>query len=193
MSPRTAEAVWNSAKARNASLTAVVVGSLNIAAALAFIVSSITGPVGPNDEWAFAPSFVLIFPLWGWAVVLLIARQSRTARNTGAPTAETGRYQAFLGFLLVAALCGAVSAIASVPAIAGGQPHFDATSGQYTLNNHGSFTVVSHSTYVRAVAGQMRLFLGGTLIFCTVAVAIAAGHLHSRRTTFSSTSPASSY
>ena len=57
----------------------------------------------------------------------------------------------------------------------GGQPGYDPTTHQYTLDNHGNLTVVSRAAYLHALAAQNRLFLGVTLVFLTAAFGITYG------------------
>jgi hypothetical protein len=120
----------------------------------------------------FMPFFLLAFPLCGWSVWL----QAVVRRPAGAGRASGSWMKAIprAGRVLVAAAAAAAVAGGSTAITAlGGQPEYDPATHRYVLNSHGNLTVVSRAAYLHALALQNRLFLGGTLVFITVAFCIA--------------------
>jgi hypothetical protein len=124
----------------------------------------------PSD--VFVPFFVLIFPLFGWSVWLQAAARRRP--DAARPPADwlkavprAGRV--LVGLAIAAAVAGGLTAGS---ALGGGQPGHDPATHQYSLNNHGTLTVISRAAYLHALAAQNRLFLGVTLVFLTAAFSI---------------------
>jgi hypothetical protein len=183
MSREAAERLLTSPLSLRLSRAVVAVGTLNLVAAIATDIRTFAAPVGPGYEYAFLPSFLLIFPLWAWAVPLTIAQSSLEST----PGFRWGSQVSALPRVLVRSLqaIGALAVVAIVPGIshlAAGQPHYNSATGLYTQNSHGSVTVVSRTTYEQAVAGGLRLFLCGAIIFSAIAVAVTLNHLIGRMT-----------
>ena len=123
---------------------------------------------------AFVPLFVLMFPLFGWSVWLIsVARRPRGASRNSADwmKAIPRAGQVLVALVVAAAVTGGLAGGSEL----GGQPGYHPTTHQYTLNNHGSLTVVSRAAYLQALGAQNRLFLGVTLVFLTAAFAISYG------------------
>lgn len=174
---RIVEAAWS----RKVSAAVVVVGATNLLFAVGLDVRTFFGGTGRGYEGAFVPSFILIFPLWGWAVLLMMALAGGTRRGTTSPMPRRSDVFGQLPRAVVALLAGTgVFAVAcaavGLPAITGGVPHQDPSTGQYTINNHGSATVVTRAAYEHAVAGTIRLFLGWTVLATALTVAVALNH-----------------
>jgi hypothetical protein len=120
----------------------------------------------------FMPFFLLAFPLFGWSVWLqaVVRRPAGAGRVPGSWIKAIPR----AGRVLVAAAAAAAVAGGSTAITAlGGQPEYDPATHRYVLNSHGNLTAVSRAAYLHALALQNRLFLGGTLVFITVAFCIA--------------------
>jgi hypothetical protein len=122
----------------------------------------------------FVPFFVLMFPLFGWAVWLLAVVRRPPGTRRGAAdwtTAISPAGRVLVGLAVAAAVAGGATAASAL----GGQPEYDPTTHTYDLDNHGSLIVVSRAAYLHAVAAQNRLFLGVTLVFLTIACCVAYG------------------
>jgi hypothetical protein len=116
----------------------------------------------------FWPFFLLAFPLFGWSVWL----QAVVRRPAGARRASAGWMKAIpraVRVLVAAAVAAAVAGGSTAITALGGQPEYDPATHKYALDSHGNLTVVSRAAYLHALAVQNRLFLGGTLVFITVA------------------------
>jgi hypothetical protein len=123
----------------------------------------------------FVPFFVLAFPLFGWSVWLLsVARRPPGARRASADWfhAIPRGAQVLVALAVAAAVAGGLT---SGSTLGGGQPGYDPATHQYSLNNHGTLTVISRAAYLHALAAQNRLFLGVTLVFLTAAFGITYG------------------
>jgi hypothetical protein len=181
MSPQAARRLLAARWARRVSGAVVVVGSMNLLAGVGLDVRTFIAPVGPGYERAFVPSFVLIFPLGLWSVLLLMALAGGTRRGLKSEVPRRadalGRLPSFLPWTLgAAALVGLVSAVSGASALTGGQPIFVAATGQYTLNNHGSVSIVTRTVYEAALAGMIRWFLCGAILGSCFAVVVALNH-----------------
>jgi len=128
----------------------------------------------PWTQWMppsyFVPFFVLAFPLFGWAVFVLRRRYSGTARRRIDPLElmPKGARVPF-GLLFFAVLIGFGLSMSSLP----GQPEYDPGSHRYFYDDHGTPVPTTRAGYLHAVAAQDRLFLGGALVFTSVALIIA--------------------
>jgi hypothetical protein len=159
-----------------AILNAGVCAIAAIAAAACWISWAVTfTPWAPHLPSAlFVPFFVLAFPLFGWSVWLqAVARRPAGARRASADWIKAipraGRV--LVGVAVAAAVAGGSTAMTAL----GGQPEYDPATHQYVLDSHGNLTLVSRAAYLHALAVQNRLFLGGALVFITVAFCVAYG------------------
>ena len=166
---------------------AMAVATLNIAFSAGLDVRTFIGRLSPSYESAFAVPFILIFPLAWWAATLMVALAGGTRRGT---VSDLPRRADTIGRIppLILQILGALAAFAvvcaatGIPSITSGQPHFDpAGGGQYTLNNHGSVTVVARAVYEQAVAGQIRFFLCGVILASSFGLCVALNHWLVRR------------
>jgi hypothetical protein len=119
----------------------------------------------------FVPFFVLAFPLFFWSVFVVMSRQS------GQPERRTrGDWQALVSrrarvtLTVIGVAVGAtfLASMASLP----GQPEYDSASHRYVYDEHGVLVPTTRTAWLHAVAAQNRLFLGGAVLFTSVAVAI---------------------
>src|ERR1700722_9775858 len=148
-----------------------------IAAAACWVVWAVTFP-----SWArhlpsavFVPFFILAFPLFAWSVWLLAAARRRPGpwRPSADWFSAIPRGAQVLVALAIAA--AVVEGFTATGSLAGGQPGYDPATHQYSLNNHGTLTVISRAAYLHALAAQNRLFLSGALVFLTAAFGITYG------------------
>jgi len=132
---------------------------------------------GFMPSWYFAPFFVLMFPLSGWAAFLANAgRRGRRAVDWG-KVLPSGLWIP-LGLII-----GTVTILSATvnPSTLPGQPEYDPVRHQYGFNNHGVVIPASRAAYLHAVDLQNRLFLAAAVIFTSVAAAITYGECKRRR------------
>jgi hypothetical protein len=144
-----------------------------LALVLILITAGASHPYYPT--WVTFAVFALIFPVHLRTVIVGIRRQ-RAAVDKQAAIASLLRpwplpINRSLALVVVVAYAAAAALTASsVPAIAGGQPERHA--GRFYLNDHGTLTQVSETTYYSAEIGGDRWFLGGAAIFLGVGAVI---------------------
>lgn len=118
----------------------------------------------------FVPFFALMFPLFGWAMVVLnVVRRRPGARR---PPADLLKEIPRAKVLLMLAGAAAVASFLSGFGPLQGQPGYDPAKHRYFYNDHGTLIPATRAGYLHAVAAQNRLFLGVTLVFTTAALAI---------------------
>jgi len=106
--------------------------------------------------------FILIFPIFGWAVIREAAGGGKMKPNDLLARVPTpARY--IVGGALVALWLSVMTSFFG-PA---GQPVTE--NGRRYLNNHGEFTEVDQDTYDDALNRGARGFLSGAAAFCVVA------------------------
>ena len=173
---------------------ALVIGSIALVAAVVLLLLTLVGGAPWFDMGVVAPLFVLIFPLFFWAV--LMASQGRQQRR-GEPLLQAGtrsgrrRPQRLpleylpmsalvaVGVLVVAAWIS-MALVFSSKALPG-QPAYNPVTHSYTADNHGELIPLTESQFNTATKAQSRLFLSGTVAFITLAVAMAADETIRRR------------
>jgi hypothetical protein len=132
----------------------------------------------------FVPFFVLAFPLVGWSVLVVFMRHperrsrgrlSRQQRQEQARAQQTALLEAIparlripLGALFAAVVVATLLSRSALP----GSPEYDPTSRRYYSNSHGTLTPITRAAYLHAVTAQDQLFLGGALLFTSIAVAV---------------------
>jgi hypothetical protein len=179
---------------KRAAYVSVVAFSLGLCAVIGIAALSITSavidrPVFGLYEWL--PFFVLMFPLFGRAVL----EMNRLAARKRSPTRSPRRFRASFdqprGLPSVKEVAGAVPdrVLASLWVVGvlavinffvemtmtmglGGQPSFNARLHRYELNEHGSVTVVSRAVYEHAAAVSGRAFMGGSAVFLLLSMPI---------------------
>jgi hypothetical protein len=182
----------------NAALCLLGVLSLGASMVLVGLSYGDQSPFGSGES---VPSFVLIFPLWGWMFVILNQAQGLGGRLLagGRSWLQGGhvdrRASAPLvprSVLIVAPVVLVVSGILGATSMSGlrGQPEYDPSRHGYVENDHGSLIPVTHANYVRAVATQNRLFLITAIAFTAIATVVSWGEWRRRRTLGSSRWPA---
>jgi hypothetical protein len=153
---------------------ACVTAAIVAAACLISWAVTFTPWAGHLPSTVFVPFFILAFPLFAWSVWLLAAARRRP--GPWRPSADwfsaiPRGCQVLVALAIAAAVAGGLTAVGAL----GGQPGYDPATHQYSLNNHGTLTVVSRAAYLHALAAQNRLFLGVTLVFLTAAFSITYG------------------
>lgn len=156
---------------RRVTVAMLWVACLNLLAAVALDLATFVVPFDRGSDASFLPSFLLAFPLFGWGIFVVNA-VSAAGTPPGERPAPT-RADA-VGAVVLVVLFGVIVAVSGLPGMGTGQPGYDPATGHYTSDDHGSVHVISHAAYLRAVAGQIRLFLGGAILF----TALAAAFLH---------------
>jgi hypothetical protein len=166
---------------------ALGVGGIALATAAILLLLTLVGGPPLFGMGPVVPVFVLIFPLFFWAV--LMASQGRI-QHPGDPFFQgrsrqgRRRQQRFpleylpIGLLVaVGVICiaawisvGLVFASKSLP----GQPGYNLATHAYTADDHGELLPLTEVQYDNAVKAQNRLFLSGSVAFLTLAVAMAA-------------------
>jgi hypothetical protein len=131
----------------------------------------------------FTPFFVLAFPLVGWSVLVVyrrhpgwrgggrVNRQQRKdrarAQQAALLAAIPARLRIPLGVLVAAVVVTSLLS-PSLP----GAPGYDPSTGHYFYDDHGTLTLITRAAYLHAVTAQDRLFLGISLIFTSIALAV---------------------
>ena len=141
----------------------------------------------------FTPFFVLAFPLIGWSVFVVylhhpgwrgggrLNRQQRQDRARGQQAALLAaipaRLRIPLGVLVAAVVVTSLLSPSSLP----GAPGYDPSTGHYFYDEHGTLTLITRAAYLHAVTAQDRLFLGISLIFASIALAVTGQERRLRR------------
>jgi hypothetical protein len=132
----------------------------------------------------FTPFFLLTFPLIGWSVFVMYLRRPEW-RGSGRPNRQQRKDRARdqqgaplaaipaplripLGVLLAAVIVTSLLTPSSLP----GAPEYDPSTGHYFYDEHGTLTLITRAAYLHAVTAQDRLFLGISLIFTSIAMAV---------------------
>lgn len=115
------------------------------------------------------PFLFLAFPLSAWSVfVTFVRRPERDRRQaTDLLIGFSGRWRIALGIIATAVIVTSLADMSSLP----GQPEYEPSLRRYVYDNHGTLIPATRAAYLHAVAVQNRLFLGGALVFTSVAVA----------------------
>jgi hypothetical protein len=132
----------------------------------------------------FTPFFVLAFPLVGWSVFVVYLRgpgwrgggrpnrqerQERTrAQQAALLAAIPAPLRIPLGLLLAAVVVMSLLSRSSLP----GAPEYNPGTGHYFYDEHGALTLISRAAYLHAITAQDRLFLGISLVFTSIALAV---------------------
>jgi hypothetical protein len=132
----------------------------------------------------FVPFFALAFPLIGWSVLVVYMRHpewrrgGRTGRQQRQDRAREqqaallaaipARVRIPLGVLFAAVVVTSLLSPSSLP----GNPEYDPSTGHYFYDEHGTVVLISRAAYLHAVTAQDRLFLGGALLFTSIALAV---------------------
>lgn len=169
---------------------------LAIAAALVLATLALGRPIGSAGV-LFIPSFPVLAVGQLWGIAVLSARGSeeedrgrrsgRWGLGVGAELA-TGRRLFFEGLpvrqantLLVLAALGWLAAATAFLSLIHGGPASPIPGCQYPLVSHGSYSCVSHETYVHVGAAEQRLVAGIWSGFFAMHLGIAAAELARRR------------
>jgi hypothetical protein len=169
---------------------AAVLGSLALTFATAlYVLTFLPGDVGLGSA-EFAPFFALVFPLWLGMFYVLgsrgALRQRRTRRFDISADLQSQsqmfRLMPRAGYVVVpiCVILGVVGFGSAFPSLAG-QPEYHAAGHHYYLDDHGLLIAVSRTTYLHDLALQSRLFLGGSLVFTSIATMMAFGEWARRR------------
>lgn len=119
----------------------------------------------------FVPFFTLAFPLFGWSIFVAASPRGREPRRREpADLLEAVPRGARALIAVAGAAAGAsfVTAMAALP----GQPGYDPSSHRYSYDDHGTLIPATRAGYLHAVAVQDRLFLGGAMLFTSIAAAV---------------------
>jgi hypothetical protein len=178
---------------------ALCVGSVAIACVVALLGWTLFGPAKDFMSSPAVLLFVLIFPLFFWAIAIAIGRSQRAGEALQLSGRRVRRRMGQssgsgiplpLNYLPRWAI-GAVIAVFVACWISGllvfggnnlqGVPEYHPATHTYTVDNHGDEIVVSKAKYDSAVRAQDRLFLSIELAFMVAAVAMASDELIRRR------------
>lgn len=121
-------------------------------------------------DWYFVPFFVLMFPLFAWAMIVL-----NGGKRTRRAVSWDALNLALPGWMRPVAVAGVAAVVASFLIAASGlpgQPEYDADSHRYVFDNHGQLIPTTHAAYLHAVAAQNRLFLGMGILFLSLAFGV---------------------
>ncbi|MEU6138076.1 hypothetical protein [Nocardioides sp. NPDC047086] len=174
LKPDTARRFLASPYARFTSSVVVCLATLNLVAAVLIDLRTFLGPSTPGDETLFVGPFMLGFLMWGWAIWLLVAAQSA---SVGAKWWILSTPLPIVGALLACALFGVVAALSGLGDLTSGQPHYDAVTDTYTLNNHGDLQVIDEATYQAALAAGIRMFAAFPVVASAFGAGLALEHL----------------
>jgi len=172
----------------------LVAGLICLVGASALLLATLVPGGGTFSFGAVVPFFVMAFPLGFWTVALISARNYPgespfslgRGRSRQSPAGFAFPFEnlprraialvigAFVGCCLIASSVIGGSALT-------GQPSYDRATGQYTIDDHGTVTVVTKARYDRAITAQNRLFLSGALAFAVVSVGATSDELLRRR------------
>lgn len=167
-----------------------VIAALLGAALGFFVVVLALLPGGPYlpDGVEFIP-FVMVFPLFGWAVIE--RSQSQTARRRTRPgqkwyevgmtsneqanrgwdrmLAHADKYRVFLVIAIPVLILLWILMLISIVSIRGQPVHADNT---YYLDDHGSHIPVTKAGYEAAIARQQTIFAAGGAMFLLVSIGL---------------------
>ena len=128
----------------------------------------------------FVPFFTLAFPLFFWAIFVANSpRGGQSRRREAADLLEAVPRGArvLIAVTFAAAATSFVIGMAGLP----GQPGYDPSTHRYSYDDHGTLIPATRAGYLHAVAAQDRLFLGGAMLFTTVAAAVTYQERKRRR------------
>jgi hypothetical protein len=178
---------------------ALCVGSIALACVVVLLGWTV---LGPAEDFMSSPAlllFVLIFPLFFWAIAISIGRSQRAGeplqlsgprlRRRMGSQGENGiplplKYLPYWAIGAIVAVF--VGSWISMVLVFGsnnlpGQPEYDAATHTYSANDHGDEIPLTKARYDAAVRAQDRLFLSVELAFIVVAVGAAADETIRRR------------
>jgi hypothetical protein len=157
---------------------------------------------GPAKDFMSSPAlllFVLIFPLFFWAIAISIGRSQRAGEPLQLSGPRLRRrmsnqggngiplplmylpYWAIGVMVAVFVGCWISGALVFGRNDLPGQPEYHAATHTYTANDHGDEIPLSKDQYDSAVRAQDRLFLSVELAFVMVSVGVASDELLRRR------------
>lgn len=162
----------------------LLLGGVALVVAIVLLVVVLLDASRPISIAPVLAIFGLVFPLSWWAVFLA---QDRTVspgngRRRGQritfdnlpPAVFVLVVAVFLASWAIGALCLSGN---SLP----GQPSFDAATGKYSADNHGTVIALTRAQYVKAVDAQNALFLSLEVSFLCLFAALGADEVARRR------------
>ena len=154
---------------------------------------------GPAEDFMSSPAlllFLLIFPLFFWAIAISMGRSQRAGEALQLSGSRLRRRQSSQGIpiplkylphwaigviIIVFVLCWISGVLVFGSNDLPGQPEYHAATHTYTADDHGDEITLTKARYDAAVRAQDRLFLSIELAFIVVAVGAAADEAMRRR------------
>jgi len=175
---------------------ALVISVSVFGSAVVLLLLTFSGGVPLFTYAPVAVLFVLMFPIFLWALVIAMGRQQRSgerlpdgtvSRRPRRPSADGGLPLEYLPVWVLVAL--AAIFILGVLSGAGvfngkdlpGQPFYDPATHTYSADDGGTVVRITHDQYDRAVDAQNRLFLSVVVVFASIGVAAEADEVLRRR------------
>jgi hypothetical protein len=174
------ESQWS----RQLTIACCLLASLTLVGSAFDVARTYVATVGRGDDQAVVLAIFPTMPVLAWAGVYVLALDSR-AELGPEPGHRSKAYESVLSLLFGCFLFGVIAVKTAWPVHGGsvhgwsiqGEPDYVSTTGQYALNDHGSLILVSQAVYDKAVAADLRGFLGMALVMNSLAVAALLTHL----------------